>query len=65
MRILRGNMVNFMVPYRASSWYIQEKKDAEALAVKLGYNKVSQEKLDVALKIRDYVIGGGFMFCHV
>ena len=32
------------------------------LANKLGYDKVSEEKRDVALKIRDYVIGGGFMF---
>ena len=28
----------------------------------MGYNKVSEEKRDVALKIRDYVVGGGFMF---
>jgi hypothetical protein len=28
----------------------------------LGYQKVSEAKRDVALKIRDYVIGGGFMF---
>ena len=28
----------------------------------MGYDKVSQQKLDVALKIRDYVFGGGFMF---
>ncbi len=32
------------------------------MAQNLGYKKVSQEKLAVALKIRDYVIGGGFMF---
>jgi hypothetical protein len=32
------------------------------LATKLGYNKVSDEKLAVAQKIRDFVIGGGFMF---
>jgi len=32
------------------------------LASKLGYAKVSQEKGAVAKKIRDFVIGGGFMF---
>lgn len=48
--------------YKAASWYIEEKKEAEALANKLGFSKVSQAKLAVALKIRDYVIGGGFMF---
>ncbi len=57
-----GQYGKFYAQYRAASWYIQEKKDAEALANKLGYNKVSQSKLAVALKIRDYVVGGGFMF---
>ncbi|WP_298550641.1 asparagine synthetase B [uncultured Algibacter sp.] len=57
-----GQYGKFYAQYRASSWYIEEKKQAENLAQKLGYNKVSEEKLAVALKIRDYVIGGGFMF---
>lgn len=57
-----GQFGKFYGAYRAHSWYIQEKKDAEALATKLGYSKVSEEKLDVAKKIRDYVVGGGFMF---
>ena len=41
---------------------IEAKKNAEALAAELGYSKVSEEKRAVALKIRDYVVGGGFMF---
>ena len=57
-----GQYGKFYGAYKAASWYINEKKTAEALATKLGYNKVSEEKRDVALKIRDYVIGGGFMF---
>ncbi len=57
-----GQYGKFYGAYKATSWYIEEKKQAEALATKLGYNKVSEEKLAVALKIRDYVIGGGFMF---
>nr|WP_199287726.1 asparagine synthetase B [Tamlana carrageenivorans] len=57
-----GQYGKFYAQYRATSWYIEEKKEAEALASKLGYNKVSEEKLAVSLKIRDYVIGGGFMF---
>jgi len=57
-----GQYGKFYASYRASSWYIEEKKMAEALAAKLGYAKVSEEKRDVALKIRDYVVGGGFMF---
>ncbi len=57
-----GQFGKFYGAYRAANWYIKEKKDAEALANKLGYAKVSEEKLDVALKIRNYVVGGGFMF---
>lgn len=57
-----GQYGKFYRAYRAAPWYIEEKKKAEALAAKLGYNKVSEEKLAVAKKIRDYVIGGGFMF---
>lgn len=57
-----GQYGKFYAQYRATSWYIREKKAAENLAEKLGYSKVSQSKLAVALKIRDYVVGGGFMF---
>ncbi|MGB3592358.1 MAG: asparagine synthetase B [Nonlabens sp.] len=57
-----GQYGKFYGTFRAAPWYIQEKKDAEERAKSLGYDKVSQSKLDVALKIRDYVVGGGFMF---
>lgn len=57
-----GQYGKFYGRYRQAAWYIQEKQDAEALATKLGYSKVSEEKRDVSLKIRDYVVGGGFMF---
>ena len=57
-----GQYGKFYRAYRSAPWYIQEKKKAEASATNLGYSKVSEAKRDVALKIRDYVIGGGFMF---
>ncbi len=57
-----GQYGKFYAAYKNTPWYIDQKKDAEALAVKLGYTKVSQEKGAVAKKIRDFVIGGGFMF---
>jgi len=57
-----GQYGKFYHAYRAAPWYIEDKKNSEELATKLGYNKVSEEKRDVALKIRDYVVGGGFMF---
>jgi hypothetical protein len=57
-----GQYGKFYRAYRSASWYIREKKAAEELALNLGYSKVSQEKLAVAVKIREYVVGGGFMF---
>ncbi len=57
-----GQFGKFYGAYRTAPWYIKEKLEAEALAKKLGFNKVSQEKLAVAKRIKDFVIGGGFMF---
>jgi hypothetical protein len=57
-----GQYGKFYGAYRNAPWYIDQKRDAEALAAKLGFSKVSQDKLAVAKKIRDFVIGGGFMF---
>ena len=57
-----GQYGKFFGAYRNAPWYIEQKKEAEILAAKLGYPKVSQEKVAVAKKIRDFVIGGGFMF---
>ncbi|PIB27758.1 asparagine synthetase B [Maribacter sp. 4U21] len=57
-----GQYGKFYGAYRANPWYIDSKKESEKLARKLGYDKVSEEKGAVALKIRNYVIGGGFMF---
>ncbi|WP_298506700.1 asparagine synthetase B [uncultured Maribacter sp.] len=57
-----GQYGKFYGSYRATPWYIEGKQNAEELAIKLGFSKVSEEKGAVALKIRNYVIGGGFMF---
>lgn len=57
-----GQYGKFYGSFRTAPWYINGKLNAEKLAGELGFNKVSEEKLAVAKKIRDYVIGGGFMF---
>lgn len=57
-----GQYGKFFGAYKNAPWYISQKKEAEELATRLGYAKVSQEKAAVAKKIRDFVIGGGFMF---
>lgn len=51
--------------YRGGStqaWYRENQRRMEALAASLGFAKVSQLKLEVVKKIREYVGGGGFMF---
>ncbi|MCZ8366328.1 asparagine synthetase B [Flavobacterium sp.] len=57
-----GQYGKFYGAYRNAPWYIEQKREAEVLAAKLGFTKVSEAKLAVAKKIRDFVIGGGFMF---
>ena len=57
-----GQYGKFYRAYRNAPWYIEQKQNAEALAKKLGFQKVSKEKLAVAKKIKNFVIGGGFMF---
>lgn len=57
-----GQYGKFYRAFRTAPWYIQGKKEAEALSKSLGFDKVSDSKLAVAHKIRDFVIGGGFMF---
>jgi len=57
-----GQYGKFFSAYRNAPWYIDQKREAEALANKLGFSKVSEEKLAVSKKIRDFVVGGGFMF---
>ena len=57
-----GQYGKFYGAYKNVPWYIEQKKEAETLASKLGFSKVSEEKGAVAKKIRDFVIGGGFMF---
>ena len=57
-----GQYGKFYRSFKAAPWYIENKQNAEELAKTLGYSKVSEEKRAVALKIRDFVVGGGFMF---
>lgn len=57
-----GQYGKFYRAYRNAAWYIDQQQTAEKLATSLGYDKVSEQKLAVAQKIREYVLGGGFMF---
>ena len=57
-----GQYGKFYRIYRSAPWYIEQQRSFEELATKHGFAKVSQLKLAVAKKIRDFVSGGGFMF---
>lgn len=57
-----GQYGKFYGAYRHAAWYQQEVKDSEAMAAKYGFSKVSELKLGVAKKIRDFTAGGGFLF---
>lgn len=57
-----GQYGRFYRSYRTRPWYQEQVSYEEDKAKRLGYGKVSQLKLEVVKKIKDYVIGGGFMF---
>ena len=57
-----GQYGRFYASFRGQPWYIENVKESEALAHKLGFNKVSTLKLEVSKKIRDFTAGGGFLF---
>ena len=57
-----GQYGKFWGNYRNAQWYIEDVRDQEARAHKLGSSQVSQLKLAVSHKIRDFVMGGGFLF---
>ncbi len=57
-----GQYGKFWANYRNQPWYKEQVRISEELSKRLGYNKVSQLKLAVAKKIRDFVSGGGFLF---
>ncbi len=57
-----GQYGKFYRSYKNAAWYRQQVSEFEATAAKNGFKKVSQAKLAVVHKFRDYVAGGGFLF---
>ncbi len=57
-----GQYGKFYRLYRNTDWYLRDKIELEAMAQKLGFDKVSDEKKAVAETIREYVNKGGFLF---
>lgn len=57
-----GQYGRFYSAFHNAPWYQEDVRLQEAMAAKLGFSKVSQLKLAVAQKIRDFTSGGGFLF---
>ena len=57
-----GQYGKFYRTYRNMPWYINQQREFEESARKHGFAKVSQLKLTVVQKIRDFVASGGFLF---
>jgi len=57
-----GQYGKFYAQFANAAWYQAEVRENEAMAAKHGFKKVSELKLAVAKKIRDFTLGGGFLF---
>ena len=57
-----GQYGKFWAAFRNHAWYQEDVRMQEETARRHGFAKVSQLKLAVVHKIRDFVAGGGFMF---
>ncbi|MEQ8361631.1 MAG: asparagine synthetase B [Cyclobacteriaceae bacterium] len=57
-----GQYGKFYGSYANMPWYIEAQKEAEEMARRNGFHKVSQLKLAVSKRIKEFVAGGGFLF---
>ncbi len=57
-----GQYGKFYGNFSNMPWYIEQQKEAEDIARRNGFTKVSQLKLAVSKMIKEFVAGGGFMF---
>lgn len=57
-----GQYGKFYRNYHTQSWYQKQVRDNESTASMLGFKKVSELKLAVAQRIKEFVAGGGFLF---
>ena len=57
-----GQYGKFYAHFKNAPWYIEQKRTFEKEASELGYAKVAEQKLAVALRIKEFLAGGGFLF---
>ncbi|MDQ8005617.1 MAG: asparagine synthetase B [Pedobacter sp.] len=57
-----GQYGRFWSAFRNATWYQEDVKYQETAAKRNGFNKVSEMKLAVAKRIKEFCVGGGFLF---
>ncbi|RZK73971.1 MAG: asparagine synthetase B [Pedobacter sp.] len=57
-----GQYGRFWSSFRNATWYREDVKNQEATAKRNGFSKVSQMKLAVAKRLKEFCAGGGFLF---
>ncbi len=57
-----GQFGKFYAAYKNAPWYKEEVNKSKERATKLGFTKVSDLKLAVAQNIKNFTVGGGFLF---
>jgi hypothetical protein len=57
-----GQYGRFWASFRNATWYREDVKNQEATAKRNGFKKVSEMKLAVAKRIKEFCAGGGFLF---
>ena len=57
-----GQYGKFYKNYHKTNWYKKNKNEFELTAAKHGFNSVHELKKRIALKIKNYIANGGFLF---
>lgn len=57
-----GQYGKFYSSFKNAAWYQEQVRELESIASRNGYGKVSDMKKAVVTEIRNFVLGGGFLF---
>jgi hypothetical protein len=57
-----GQFGKFYASHGHTEWYKKDQSDMESIAKEYGFDKASKMKLAVTKRIKEFIIGGGFLF---
>jgi len=57
-----GQYNRFYIHYGRAAWFLEDLKVSRAMATELGFARVADLKVAVSVKIKQYVMDGGFLF---